>query len=203
MASMDALQVLKRPVEEKYRRFTGRRCAPNTAKAIEIAKEKARAPNRRETGPENRKNRAINRTLAPVSGGRIPRPSVSALTTIGQRATATSGPLRRPYALEKQGAPEAVGLRTRECHSALTAMRSSRRKRKPDSIYPRYSRLRRSWPIDASRRIALSTTVSAAFTGCHSCRPRGIGRGGGTALFDRRLITTTSRLPALRLMTKL
>src|ERR1700693_6164921 len=72
MASMDALQVLKRPVEEKYRRFTGRRCAPNTAKAIEIAKEKARAPKRRGTGRKNRNNRGMNSTIAPVSGGRLP-----------------------------------------------------------------------------------------------------------------------------------
>ena len=56
-----------RPLK-KYRRFTGRRCAPNTGKVIEIAKEKARALNRQITGPENRKNREINRTIAPVSG---------------------------------------------------------------------------------------------------------------------------------------
>src|ERR1700722_12543952 len=41
---------------EKYRRFTGRRCAPNTAKVIEIAREKALARNRRITGAETGKN---------------------------------------------------------------------------------------------------------------------------------------------------
>ena len=41
--------------------------------------------------------------------------------------------------LKKQNAPEAVGLRTRECYSALNAMRRSRRERNRDSIYPRYS----------------------------------------------------------------
>ena len=56
----------------------------------------------------------------------------------------------RDLALEKQSASEAVGLRTRECHSALTAMRRSRRERKRDSIYPHYSGVRRSWPVDAS-----------------------------------------------------
>jgi hypothetical protein len=42
---------------KKYRRFTGRRCAANTAKAIENAREKALAPNRRITGAETGKNR--------------------------------------------------------------------------------------------------------------------------------------------------
>jgi hypothetical protein len=42
----------------------------------------------------------------------------------------------------KQDAPEAVGLRTRECHSALTAMRRSHAECKRGSIYPRYSGVR-------------------------------------------------------------
>jgi hypothetical protein len=67
-----AVQCSPEKLPEKYRRFTGRRCAPNAAKAIEIAEEKARNLNRRKTGPENRKNRAMNRWIAPVSGGRIP-----------------------------------------------------------------------------------------------------------------------------------
>jgi hypothetical protein len=62
----------------KYRRFTGRKCAPTAGKVIEIAQEKARALNRRITGAEtgknrtgNRKNRAINRTPPFVPGKRI------------------------------------------------------------------------------------------------------------------------------------
>jgi hypothetical protein len=39
----------------------------------------------------------------------------------------------------KQSAPEALGLRTRECHSALTAMRHLRREPKRNSVYPHYS----------------------------------------------------------------
>jgi hypothetical protein len=38
-------------------------------------------------------------------------------------------------------APEAVELRTRQLHSALTATRRSRRECKRYSIYPRYSRI--------------------------------------------------------------
>jgi hypothetical protein len=63
---------------KKYRRFTGRGCAQNTGKAIEISKQKARAPNRRITGAKNRKNRAGKqeeqgyRLVAPVSDWRIP-----------------------------------------------------------------------------------------------------------------------------------
>jgi len=121
----------------------------NTGQAIEIAKENARTQNRRITGAENRENSAINRTIAPVSGGRIP----SFLVPPSQRSASAQQrnhvPLRRLGALEKQSAPEA-GLRTRECHSALTAMRPSRRERKRKSIYPRYSRVRRAWPIAAS-----------------------------------------------------
>src|SRR5580658_6627027 len=138
-----------KPIEEKYRRFTGRPYAKNTGQAVEIAKENARAQNRRITGAENRENRAINRAIAPVSGGRIP----SFLFLPSQRSASAQQrnhvPLRRPGALEKQSAPEA-GLRARECHSALTAMRHSRRERKRKSIYPRYSRVRRAWPIAAS-----------------------------------------------------
>src|SRR5262249_4068072 len=39
------LRAGEKAAEEKYRRFTGRRGAPNTGKAIEIAKEKTRVPN--------------------------------------------------------------------------------------------------------------------------------------------------------------
>src|ERR1700734_3721632 len=39
----------------KYRRFTGRRYAQNTVKAIEIVMERVRTRNRRITGPKNRK----------------------------------------------------------------------------------------------------------------------------------------------------
>jgi hypothetical protein len=46
---------VKKRVLVKYRRFTGRQCAPNTGKVVEIAKEKVRAPNRRITGAKNRK----------------------------------------------------------------------------------------------------------------------------------------------------
>jgi hypothetical protein len=81
----------------------------------------------------------MNWTLAPVSGGRI-QPAASA------RNDGTSS-----FALEKQNAPEAAGLQTRERHSALTAMRRAHRKRKRNSIYPHYSRVRRSWPVEASR----------------------------------------------------
>jgi hypothetical protein len=44
---------------KKYRGFTGRRCVPNTGKVIEVAKEKARVPNRRGTGAKNRRNRQL------------------------------------------------------------------------------------------------------------------------------------------------
>jgi hypothetical protein len=47
--------LVKKPVVEKYRRFTGRRGAPNTVKVIEMAKEKARAPNWHVTGAETGK----------------------------------------------------------------------------------------------------------------------------------------------------
>jgi hypothetical protein len=60
---------------KKYRRFTGHRCALNTEEAIEIAKKKVPALNRRITGREtgknrtgNRKNRAMDRTIAPAAG---------------------------------------------------------------------------------------------------------------------------------------
>jgi hypothetical protein len=62
---------MKRP-SKKIQVIYRRRCAPNTGKALEIAKEKARAPDRRVTGAKTGKNRAINRTIAPASGGRIP-----------------------------------------------------------------------------------------------------------------------------------
>jgi hypothetical protein len=50
-----AAPLVKKPVEKKYRRSTGRRGAPNTGKVIEIAKEKARALNWRVTGAETGK----------------------------------------------------------------------------------------------------------------------------------------------------
>jgi hypothetical protein len=43
---------------------------------------------------------------------------------------------------ETQSAPGAVWLRTRECHSALNAMRPSAKERKRNFIYPRYSGFR-------------------------------------------------------------
>src|SRR5215475_7768755 len=51
-------------VEKKYRRFTGRRGAPNTGKVIEIAKEKTRARNRSRNRSGNRKTNPEWRTLA-------------------------------------------------------------------------------------------------------------------------------------------
>jgi hypothetical protein len=65
--------LVKKPAEEKYRRFTGRRGAPNTGKVIEIAKEKARPLNWRVTGAETGKTGQINRAIAPVAGGSTPR----------------------------------------------------------------------------------------------------------------------------------
>src|SRR6202051_4248276 len=60
---------------------------------------------------------------------------------------------RRPAtaALEKQSAPEAAWPRTRECHSALNAMRRLRRERKRDSIYPRCSASLLHCPPSVSR----------------------------------------------------
>ena len=54
--------------EKKYRRFTGRRGAPNTGKVIETAKKK----NERRTGEQQERkqeNGQIDRAIAPVSGG--------------------------------------------------------------------------------------------------------------------------------------
>ena len=118
-----------KPLPVKYRRFTGRRFVPNTAKVIEIAEETARSPNRRITGPKNRKNKAMNRWPLLFQMSAFPIPA------IGQRVQQPSRPLLRPCAPETQSAPEAI--RTRECHSALNAMRHSRRGRKRNSIYPR------------------------------------------------------------------
>ena len=65
--------------------------------------------------------------------------------------------------LEKQNAPEALGLRTRECHSALTAMGRSRRNRKPDLIYPRYSGVSQATRHMSARRCLIGRPgVSAA-----------------------------------------
>jgi hypothetical protein len=50
---VQSTRALQPPV--KYRRFTGRGCALNAGKAIEIAKKKARAPNRPITGAETGK----------------------------------------------------------------------------------------------------------------------------------------------------
>jgi hypothetical protein len=61
-----------KPGVEKYRRFTGRRGAPNTGKVIETVKEKARAPNWRVTGAETGKTGQMNRAIAPVSGRSTP-----------------------------------------------------------------------------------------------------------------------------------
>jgi hypothetical protein len=116
-------------VQEKYRRSTGRRFAPNSAKALEIVKEKARAPNRRITGSKT----------GPETGRTGQLTGCSLLAGVNPS-----------YAALKSKARPKRQLRTRECHSALIAMRRSRRKRKWNSIYPRYSRGRRSWPIDAS-----------------------------------------------------
>src|ERR1700722_5150267 len=133
---------------KKYRRFTGHRCALNTEEAIEIAKKKEPALNRRITGREtgknrtgNRTNRAMNRTIAPASGG------VHSLQRRNQGLRGDSADgfppafagSTHPAPPENQNAPEAAGLRTRECHSALTAMRHSRQQCKRNSIYPRYS----------------------------------------------------------------
>jgi hypothetical protein len=50
---------------------------PNTGKAIEIAKEKARALNSRITGVETEKTGPMNRAVAPVSGGSTPHQKAS------------------------------------------------------------------------------------------------------------------------------
>ena len=94
---------------------------------------------------------------------------ISAITTIGKRAQQRNRVLCGDLALEKQSAPEAVRLRTRECHSALTAMRRSRREGKRDSIYPHYSRVRlRSmlsrapWPRNHRLSLAFARSANAA-----------------------------------------
>jgi len=133
----------------KYRRFTGRRCGANTGKAIEIAKENGRAPNRRITGAETGRTGELTGRALLFRVGASPSfrsPTSPTIGKCGQR------PLPRSRALAKQSAPEAVELRTRKCHSALTAMRRSRQKCKRDSIYPHCSRVRRSWPWRLRRR---------------------------------------------------
>jgi hypothetical protein len=67
---------------EKYRRFTGRRGAPNTGKVIEIAKEKARPPDWHVTGAKNRKNRA-NKPGDRSCFGRINPSTESVEQTVG------------------------------------------------------------------------------------------------------------------------
>jgi hypothetical protein len=49
---------------------------------------------------------------------------------------------RLPSLAAKAKRGRSGGLRTRECHSALNAMRRSRRKSQRDSIYPHYSGVR-------------------------------------------------------------
>jgi hypothetical protein len=78
--------LVKKPVEEKYRRFTGRQGAPNTGKVIEIAKEKARALNWRVTGAETG-NKPGDRSCF----GRINASSESVQQTVGN-----AGACRRP-----------------------------------------------------------------------------------------------------------
>jgi hypothetical protein len=75
------------------------------------------------------------------------------------RAVATSSctPQERRWGdlarLKSKARPKRL-IRTRECHSALTAMRRSGQECQRNSICPRYSGVRGSWPIDASRRAA-------------------------------------------------
>src|ERR1700739_2019665 len=97
------LALVKRP-PVKYRRFTGRRCALNTRKAIETSKEKARALNRRITGG-NTKNRAINRTIAPVSSGRRGRVEAS-----GRAFGKTKDRLRETHRVEFSRGDSAAGF---------------------------------------------------------------------------------------------
>jgi hypothetical protein len=118
-----SLGEIREKLPEKYRRFTGRRCAPNAAKAIEIAEEKARNLNRRKTGPENRKNRAMNRWIAPVSGGRIP--GLLFLPHRDNRPPRTDeilcGDLARlkPKRARSGGAPDARTSLCTYCHAPL------------------------------------------------------------------------------------
>jgi hypothetical protein len=74
--------LVKTPVEEKYRRFTGRRGAPNTGKVIEIAKEKARALKLARNRSGNRKNGA-NKPGDRSCFGRINASSESVQQTVG------------------------------------------------------------------------------------------------------------------------
>ena len=178
---------VKQAVEKNTGDLQGADVRRIQGKAIEIAKEKARALNRpyREisAGPRSLQNfsRAPRRVLdeeVPLSGIfaslqiqgiyrrftgnreiRFFGSGVARSVRPGRVRREAIGPWRAQQravsvALEQQNAPEAVGLRTRECHSALTAMRRSRRECKRNSIYPRYSGVRGSWPIDASRRAA-------------------------------------------------
>jgi hypothetical protein len=55
---------------KKYRRFTGRRYAPNTDKTIEIAKEIARAKNRRIAGAKTERTGSLTGPQAHVGHGR-------------------------------------------------------------------------------------------------------------------------------------
>src|SRR5712691_13309965 len=62
--------LVKKPVVEKYRRFTGRQGAPNTGKVIEIAKEKADG---KKQGAEQGKQAEI-RAHADASPGHVDTP---------------------------------------------------------------------------------------------------------------------------------
>jgi hypothetical protein len=71
-------------------------------------------------------------------------------------------PMRPPHALKKQNAPEAARPRTRECHSALTAVRPSRRECKRNSIYPRYSGVCRTVAATHQAGCAMDSRWAAA-----------------------------------------
>ena len=89
---------------------------------------------------------------------------VSAIATIGKRAQPRDHVRCRD--LEKQNAREAARLQTRERHSALTAMRLSRRECKRVAIYPHYSALRVSSPplatLPEAIRLALLAIIGRA-----------------------------------------
>jgi hypothetical protein len=89
----------------------------------------------------------------PTSGCSIGRSPDSAARQSTFRVRLGAIPTRhfclRPCAPAKSNARPKCELGTRECHSALTAMRGWHRNRKPDLIYPRYSGVRRTRTGDA------------------------------------------------------
>jgi hypothetical protein len=117
---------------KKYRRSAMENVTRLQCKALRKREKQRQRKNNGYQWKSNAKNNGNNENTGGSDYVRLCRRKTGAGAS---RESSFAATLR----LEKQSAPGAVRLRTREYHSALTAMPRSRRECKQDSIYSVYS----------------------------------------------------------------